>query len=680
MPDGDVGSGLHRLPSSFLGSDGVTEYTIGTQLGTGSSGTVFTCTDSNDESVYAVKIVKLNHMKMSMSGEEYASERAKILIEVNILRNLSHPNIVRLVDVSETETSIYVVQELIEGGELFTRITDDPHFRNENVVRYVFCQLADAVLYLHSKSVIHRDIKPENILVQSCDSTPPPPPHPVIPDCPVYPIIKIVDFGLSKEISSMQNTAMTWVGTPQYWAPEVIQARDNGTSYDGRSDVWSVGVVLYVMMCRRYPFVEGKVPGALSMQERIIKGEFTFPAAVRLSDDLRDLVRKLIVPDVNKRLSLEEAFVHPWLADFPPAKLLAERWPVGQSFPVLEMSNSNISMIESVTRSRRGSVPLISEPTSTSVSSSVVMNPTQEVVRYMFPPPVDTLTQMSPVVPNIALGGLCAHDQFQLTELAKVQREIIVCFFKIQESFKHHPTAFHLMASFSSRARELQFVSASTVSHFAITAELTEGVVDDSAAFVEAGAIEASLNCAEEIRNSVVDMMTQCRSVQDQYRVLMDDVNNLIAGSRIALSVDRRHAAAIQDRATPPPSSTASSISETNASVLAEAAASTEVAMRDDVQSAVEQLLNSSLRDLRKVDDILGKCRLFWANVEQCLVRLDHFKTTSSRLLANVHLSPALMDRYKARVAEHRTFWNNFRITCTEFAKASQIEYQKFIQ
>ena len=150
MPKDSYASNLSssKIPTSFLGSNGK-EYVIGSQLGTGSSGTVFTCTDLTDDSVYAVKIVKLHHMKMSMTGEEYETEKRKLHREVRILQNLSHPNIVRLIDVSESNDSVYVVQELIEGGELFSRITDDPNFRNENVIKFMYCQLADALLYLH---------------------------------------------------------------------------------------------------------------------------------------------------------------------------------------------------------------------------------------------------------------------------------------------------------------------------------------------------------------------------------------------------------------------------------------------------------------------------------------------------------------------------------------------------
>lgn len=268
-----------RIPTSFVGSNG-REYLIGTQLGTGSSGTVFTCTDSTDDSVFAVKIVKLHHMRMSMTGSEYEFEKSKLHREVEILRHLSHPNVVKLVDVSESHDSVYIVQELIEGGELFSRITDDPDFRNENVLRFVYCQIADAVLYLHSKSVIHRDIKPENILIKTC-TTRPPPGEEHIANCPVYPVVTITDFGLSKEISSMKSLAHTWVGTPQYWAPEVIRARETGTSYDGRADIWSVGVLLYVCLFRRYPFTEPKLPGDPSMQDRILKGSIQFPLSVK---------------------------------------------------------------------------------------------------------------------------------------------------------------------------------------------------------------------------------------------------------------------------------------------------------------------------------------------------------------------------------------------------------------
>jgi len=779
----------NKMPSAFFGSNG-REYAIGSQLGTGSSGTVFTCTDLSDDNVYAVKVVKLQHMKMSMTGEEYEFEKNKLHREVNILKHLSHPNIVKLVDVSESNDSVYVVQELIEGGELFSRITDDPNFRNENVIKQVYCQLADALLYLHSRSVIHRDIKPENILVQSCDPTPPPGVDP-IPNCPVYPVIKVVDFGLSKEITSMASLAQTWVGTPQYWAPEVIQAREKGTPYDGRADLWSVGVLLYVCLCRRYPFTEPKYPGDPSMQDRILKGQFTFPGTVRIKDEAKDLINKLIVPEKEKRITLEESFSHAWFKNFTVAKILSQRWPVSHTVAIETGSLSRIPENEVALPA------IISEPSSVSsaspspVSRKDAVESSQaggeDLVPFIFPSPPTVTARIAPppsipttgsvsnaanairgvvakyngggdppvMIPNIALAQQAAVDQFQLAELARVQNEIIICFYKIQNNFLHHPHAFHLMSSMTARARDLQFVSATTVSRFAITAELTETIIEDSAAFVEAGAIEASLECVEEVRQSVVEMMTQCRVVQEHYHVLLEDVNNLIAGSRIVLNSDPTVRQALEDilrseesvdgggnteqrmnsvsperdrGGTPPPSSAANNRSSvgngSRTSLITQNDAlnsmvagmssqrlsgggrpSPTIAPTESVLESVlsigieisnedgeliaaataaedpstEQLLESSLRDLRRVDDILGKCRFFWSNVEQCLLRLDHFRTTGYRLLENIHLSRSLMDRYLTRVEEHKAFWSKFKNTCAEYAKNSQIEYQKFL-
>ena len=690
-----------RVPSSFIGSN-EREYAIGSQLGTGSSGTVFTCTDLTDDSVYAVKIVRLQHMRMSMTGEEYEFEKKKLHREVNILRNLSHPNVVILIDVSESNDSVYVVQELVEGGELFSRITDDPDFRNENVVKFVFCQLADAVLYLHSKSVIHRDIKPENILVQTCERSPPPGMQP-IEDCPVYPMIKVVDFGLSKEISTMSSLAQTWVGTPQYWAPEVIKSRESGSPYDGRSDIWSIGVLLYVCLFRRYPFTEAKLPGDLPMQERILRGQFSFPSSSRVSMEARDLIKKLIEPELEKRWSLEETFCHEWFFNFPFAKLLSDRWPVGQSTASIHPSQSVI--MEDEEKESIIFPSLVSEPSATSYAGSPQSRaPRDDLVPFLFPSPqVQTVgggemvvraspqaSSNGPIIPNIALAQQCAIDQFQLGELARIQNEILVCFSTIQKNFTMHPHAFHLMATLTARARELQFVSATTVSKFAITAEAAEGVIDDSSLFVKTGAVDASLSCLEEIRSNVSEMLQQCRSVQEQYRALLDDVNNLIAGSRIVLNNDPTVKQAIEDilRSSPAVSATSSVESATNGSrssldrVVASAMSEVEMpivpAGLTGDGGTTERLLSSSLRDLRRVDDILGKCRLFWSNVEQCLVRLDLFKSTSYRLIENVHLSPILMDRYEARVTEHRAFWTQFKKTCAEYAQVSQIEYQKF--
>lgn len=640
------------------------EYVIGSQLGTGSSGTVFTCSDESG-SVFAVKVVKLHHMKLSMTGEEYEEEKQKLEREVNILRHLSHPNIVKLIDVANGKDCVYVVQELVEGGELFGRITEDADFRHEGVVKFVYCQLADAVLYLHSKSVIHRDIKPENILVQSSLRVLPPGFAPV--NLPIYPVIKLVDFGLSKEISSLSNMAQTWVGTPQYWAPEVITAREKGTPYDGRSDIWSMGVLLFVALCRRYPFSEPKYPGDPSMQDLILKGEFQFPAKCVASENSRDLVRRLVEPDLGKRISIEGTFTHPWLQEFPQGKLLACRWPLGTTLQpenvgthVLDVNNSGLVSDPSENHPGYVSEPseeeyhglvsdpsdkypglesepsspvgLVSEPTTSRGQVSIETYSghnveVNDIVPFLFP-------SSSPrsILPNIALAQKSAADQFQLQELAAIQNEIITCFMKIQNNFDWGPGPHALMVSLASRSRELQFVSATTIGKFAITAELAEAVIEDSSAFVQAGAVEASLSCVEEIRTSVADMLTQCKNVQEMYRALVEDVHQVIDKSRLAIT---------------------------------------------DIDAPISaSLLASSLRDLRRVDEILGKCRFFWSNVEQCLLRLDQ-SGASYRLLANVHLSASLMDRYNVRVTEHKAFWERFRETCAEYAKLSQKEFQK---
>ncbi|XP_031735132.1 serine/threonine-protein kinase Chk2 [Anarrhichthys ocellatus] len=183
----------------------------------------------------------------------------------------------------------------MEGGELFHRVKS--HQLDESVTKLYFYQMLKAVQYLHSKGIIHRDLKPENILLSSQDDV-----------C----LIKVTDFNQSR---ILEETLLmrTLCGTPSYLAPEVF-TQASTTGYSLAVDAWSLGVLLFVCLCGYPPFHESF---GRSITEQIIDGEFTMvPSKWRhISDQAKDVVRKLLVVDPRRRMTIEEALQHPWLQD-----------------------------------------------------------------------------------------------------------------------------------------------------------------------------------------------------------------------------------------------------------------------------------------------------------------------------------------------------------------------------
>ena len=226
-------------------TDVSTEYDIGRKLGAGNFAKVVQGSVKRarpqwrleEGDAVAIKVVKKPSARRSI-------ERVQTLrAEVEILRSINHPNIVRLFEVYESPSRIYIVMELFTGGELFDRIVGLGKYSEEDA-RYFTFKLLNAVLYLHDRNICHRDLKPENILLATAD-----------PDAE----LKIADFGLSKVASSLPEDFLmtTRCGTPGYIAPEVLaqevtdgELRRYGTS----CDMWSVGVTAYVLLCGELPF------------------------------------------------------------------------------------------------------------------------------------------------------------------------------------------------------------------------------------------------------------------------------------------------------------------------------------------------------------------------------------------------------------------------------------------
>lgn len=213
------------------------------------------------------------------------------------MKKLRHPSIVQFVDVYEDADRLMMVMEFCPGNELFDVILARKYFKEEDA-KPIFAQIARALHYLHSLSIIHRDIKPENILIMDQ-------PDPVTGQI----VAKLLDFGLSKSAAG-GSAAKTFVGTPCYLAPEVeYTSRGLGGTYGLPADCWSLGAVLYVMLVARFPEFE---------QDRNGKVVVKLNPALwnNISSDAKDLIRGLMDTDPETRLSAEEALQHPWLGAY----------------------------------------------------------------------------------------------------------------------------------------------------------------------------------------------------------------------------------------------------------------------------------------------------------------------------------------------------------------------------
>jgi serine/threonine protein kinase len=281
-------------------------HDIGEEIGFGSAARVFACRRINTGEDLAVKVINLQWLQLRGDRRK---EMEKLNREVEILKHLRHPKIVNLHMTYWTENWFYLVMERVWGGELFQEIVKTKGLK-EFEARHVFQQLLEGLSYIHKQGVIHRDLKPENILVVKSS----PAPAPAIGK--LYDV-KIVDFGLSKNIVDGASLAKTFVGTPQYWAPEVLDVSHGGGSYGPAADLWGLGAVLFVMLCGKYPFDGKKQP----LEEQIRTASFNINTSRwrAISDEAKDLVCGLLKVTPSDRLSLEACFRHPWVLSKPKA-------------------------------------------------------------------------------------------------------------------------------------------------------------------------------------------------------------------------------------------------------------------------------------------------------------------------------------------------------------------------
>ncbi|PSS33121.1 Calcium-dependent protein kinase [Actinidia chinensis var. chinensis] len=264
-------------------------YTLGEQLGLGQFGLIRACSDKLTDEVLACKSIAKDRL---VTQEDVRS----IKLEIEIMTRLSgHPNVVDLKAVYEEEDYVHLVMELCAGGELFHQLEKHGRFF-ECDARVLFRQLMQVVTFCHDKGVVHRDLKPENILLATKASSSP---------------IKLADFGLATYIKPGQNLNGT-VGSPFYIAPEVLTG-----GYNQAADVWSAGVILYILLSGMPPFW-GKTKSRIFDAVRAADLRFPFDPWDRISDSAKDLIRGMLCRDPSQRFTSQQVLHHAWISHLPP--------------------------------------------------------------------------------------------------------------------------------------------------------------------------------------------------------------------------------------------------------------------------------------------------------------------------------------------------------------------------
>ncbi|KAK4749471.1 hypothetical protein SAY87_026920 [Trapa incisa] len=266
------------------GRDIKVRYELGRELGRGEFGTTYLCTDKETREKFACKSILKKKLRTVVDIED-------VRREVEIMKHLpKHPNIVSLKGTYEDGKAVHLVMELCKGGELFDRIVTRGHY-TERAAATVIKTIVEVIQVCHNHGVMHRDLKPENFLFSNKKETAD---------------LKTIDFGLSMFFKPGDKFSEI-VGSPYYMAPEVLKRH-----YGPEIDVWSAGVILYILLCGVPPFWAETEQG---IAKAIIRSVVNFKRDPwpKVSDNAKDLVKKMLEPDPKKRLTAQGVLDHPWV-------------------------------------------------------------------------------------------------------------------------------------------------------------------------------------------------------------------------------------------------------------------------------------------------------------------------------------------------------------------------------
>jgi len=263
-------------------------YELRDEIGVGSTSKCYKCIHKSTGQEFACKVIDKRQVEMKFSGL-----LDQFFVEIKVLKALNHPNIIRLVESYETPDRIYMVMEVMKGGELFDYVVEKGTLSEEEASVLVR-KITSAVAHMHNQNIIHRDLKPENLLLTSKD--------------PKNAEVKLIDFGLAKVMH--ETVASSFLGTKGYLAPEMLQRH----SYDKAIDIWALGVIVFVLVCGCLPFDDdsSKISSESAARKKFA---LRFPKwAASLSPSAKDLLHNLLEINPKTRYTADQALAHPWVS------------------------------------------------------------------------------------------------------------------------------------------------------------------------------------------------------------------------------------------------------------------------------------------------------------------------------------------------------------------------------
>ncbi|XP_050929314.1 LOW QUALITY PROTEIN: death-associated protein kinase 2 [Lates calcarifer] len=263
-------------------------YEIGEELGSGQFAIVKRCTEKSTGTEFAAKFIKKRQSRASRRGVK----REEIEREVGILQELQHSNVIALHDVYENRTDVVLILELVSGGELFDFLAQKESLSEEEATQFIK-QVLDGVQYLHSKRIAHFDLKPENIMLLDRN----------VP----LPRIKIIDFGLAHKIEAGADFKNIF-GTPEFVAPEIVNYEQLGLE----ADMWSIGVITYILLSGASPFLGDTKQETLG-NISAVDYQFDEELFSNTSELAKSFIRQLLEKNTRKRMTIQDALNHPWI-------------------------------------------------------------------------------------------------------------------------------------------------------------------------------------------------------------------------------------------------------------------------------------------------------------------------------------------------------------------------------